>query len=95
MTIWVGAENDCEVWKILNNYTSVWSTHLPRTVLVTVYISFQAGNGVFDLEQFAATHPGGANAIRRNCGKTVTNWATKSAGHQNFMLVTTRNLVWL
>ena len=47
----------------------------------------QAGNGVFDLLGFAASHPGGADAITRNCGKQVSNWAATSAGHESFVYV--------
>ena len=47
----------------------------------------QVGNGVFDMTGFAAAHPGGDNAITRNCGKQVSNWAATAKLHKAFVYV--------
>ena len=43
------------------------------------------GNGKYDMAGFESKHPGGADAITRNCGKDVENWLkTPYSGHPGY-----------
>ena len=49
----------------------------------------QAGNGVFDMSQFTSVgqHPGGPDAITRNCGQQVTDWVATDPSHAYYVYV--------
>ena len=62
-----------------------WSSHAVLTGHLT---HPQAGNGVYELSEFASIHPGQRAAITRNCGEHVSNWGiTSGSAHPAYVYV--------